>query len=155
MNLDLISTAAEIVAAVAVVISIIYLAIQVRQSNRQSRLQTHNDTLNHMHAPIQQMLAAVCPSHSTVKAFDNWLLPLVSTLPASSVASEPRGDSADTRLVVSSTFVVNIPSTPRHSRRDRPGTYPIGDTFLALPLAALAKSRWLSQRPQNVVGTCK
>jgi hypothetical protein len=57
VNLDLLSTVAEIVAAVAVVISIIYLSIQVRQSNRQSQLQTHNDTLNHMHAPIQQMLA--------------------------------------------------------------------------------------------------
>ena len=56
MNLDLVSTVAEIIAAVAVVISIIYLAIQVRQGNRQSRLQTHNDTLNHMHAPIHQML---------------------------------------------------------------------------------------------------
>ena len=51
------ASVAEIIAAVGVMISIIYLAIQVRHSNRQSRLQTHSDTLNHMHAPIQQILA--------------------------------------------------------------------------------------------------
>lgn len=48
---------AEIIAAIGVMISVIYLAIQVRHSNKQARLQTHNDTLNHMHAPIQQLLA--------------------------------------------------------------------------------------------------
>ena len=56
-TLQMAASLAEIIAAVGVMISIIYLAIQVRHSNRQSRLQTHNDTLNHMHAPIQQMLA--------------------------------------------------------------------------------------------------
>ena len=56
-TLQIAASVAEIVAAIGVMISIIYLAIQVRHSNRQSRLQTHNDTLNHMHAPIQQMLA--------------------------------------------------------------------------------------------------
>lgn len=56
-TLQMAASIAEIIAAVGVMISIIYLAIQVRHSTRQSRLQTHNDTLILMHAPIEQMLA--------------------------------------------------------------------------------------------------
>jgi hypothetical protein len=56
-TLQMAASMAEIIAAVAVMISVIYLAIQVRHSNKQARLQTHSDTLLHMHAPIQQFLA--------------------------------------------------------------------------------------------------
>jgi len=48
---------AEIVAAIGVMISVIYLAIQVNQGNTESRLQTHNNILTLMHAPIYQFLA--------------------------------------------------------------------------------------------------
>ena len=56
-TLQMAASVAEILAAVGVMISIIYLAVQVRQSNRQSRLQTHNDNLSQMNAPLMQMLA--------------------------------------------------------------------------------------------------
>ena len=56
-TLQMIASMAEILASVGVIISLIYLAIQVRHANSQARLQTHSDTLNHMHSPIQQFLA--------------------------------------------------------------------------------------------------
>ncbi len=56
-TLQMAASMAEIIAAVGVMISVVYLAIQVRHSNSQARLQTHSDTLNHMHSPIQQFLA--------------------------------------------------------------------------------------------------
>ncbi|MDX1403992.1 MAG: hypothetical protein R3192_05620 [Woeseiaceae bacterium] len=56
-KLAMVASLAEIVAAVGVMISIIYLAIQVSQSNTEAQLQTHNDTLALMHSPIEQFLA--------------------------------------------------------------------------------------------------
>jgi len=53
----MVASLAEIIAAIGVMISVIYLAIQVNHSNTEARLQTHNDTLTLMHAPIQQFLA--------------------------------------------------------------------------------------------------
>ena len=55
-KLAMVASAAEIIAAVGVMVSVIYLAIQVNQSNTEARLQTHNDTLTLMHAPIHQFL---------------------------------------------------------------------------------------------------
>ena len=56
-KLAIAASLAEIIAAVGVMISVIYLAIQVGQSNTEAQLQTHNDTLALMHAPIEQFLA--------------------------------------------------------------------------------------------------
>ena len=53
----MIASLAEITAAVGVMISVIYLAIQVSQSNTEAQLQTHNDILELMHTPIQQFIA--------------------------------------------------------------------------------------------------
>ena len=56
-KLAITASLAEIIAAVGVMISVVYLAIQVSQSNTEAQLQTHNDTLALMHAPIEQFLA--------------------------------------------------------------------------------------------------
>ena len=55
-KLAMAASLAEIIAAIGVMISVIYLAIQVNQGNVEARLQTHNDTLTLMHAPIHQFL---------------------------------------------------------------------------------------------------
>lgn len=55
-KLEIAATIAEIVAAVGVIISLVYLAIQLNDSNQETRLQTYNNTLTLMHTPIWQMV---------------------------------------------------------------------------------------------------
>jgi NAD/NADP transhydrogenase alpha subunit len=45
MNWDAISSVAEIIGAIAVVVSLIYLASQVKQSNTQARGEAHSNWL--------------------------------------------------------------------------------------------------------------
>lgn len=52
----MVASLAEIIAAVGVMISVIYLAIQVNQGNREAQLQNYNDTLTLINAPINQIL---------------------------------------------------------------------------------------------------
>ncbi len=49
---------AELIAAIGVIVSVIYLAIQVRDSNHQIRQQASSETLNLMHSPIEEMIAS-------------------------------------------------------------------------------------------------
>ena len=55
-SIEIAASVAEIVAALGVIISVIYLAIQIRDSNKVARQQAYNNTLNLMHAPIEQMV---------------------------------------------------------------------------------------------------
>lgn len=55
-KLHVAATIAEIVAAVGVIVSVIYLAIQISDSNNEARQQTYNNTLILMHTPLWQMV---------------------------------------------------------------------------------------------------
>lgn len=57
-NLGLAVDIAEIVAAIGVIVSVIYLAIQITDSNKEAQQQTYNDTLMLMHSPIEEMIAS-------------------------------------------------------------------------------------------------
>ncbi len=48
---------AELIAAIGVIVSVVYLAIQVRGGNHQIRQQATNDMLTMMHSPIEQMIS--------------------------------------------------------------------------------------------------
>lgn len=54
-NWDLarLATLAEVGAAIGVVISVVYLAIQIQGSNEQLRAQFYNDTLDKLHKPLE------------------------------------------------------------------------------------------------------
>lgn len=47
----------ELIGGITIIVSLVYVGYQIRQSNVQSRLLIHSNTLQHMHAPIQQFLA--------------------------------------------------------------------------------------------------
>jgi hypothetical protein len=47
------STIAEIGASIGVMISVVYLAIQIQGSNEQLRAQSYNDTLDKLHKPLE------------------------------------------------------------------------------------------------------
>lgn len=55
-KLAMAASLAEIIAAVGVMISVIYLAIQVNHGNKEAQLQNYNDTLTLINAPIHQFL---------------------------------------------------------------------------------------------------
>lgn len=55
-RLDYIATVAEIVAAVGVMISVIYLAIQIDGSNKELRAQSFNDGLANIHKPLELLV---------------------------------------------------------------------------------------------------
>jgi hypothetical protein len=55
-SIEIAAGVAEIVAALAVIVSVIYLAVQVRDANRMSQQQAYKDTLDLMHAPIEQLV---------------------------------------------------------------------------------------------------
>lgn len=55
-KLEVAATVAEIIAAVGVMVSVIYLAIQINDSNDEARQQTYNNTLTLMHTPVWQMV---------------------------------------------------------------------------------------------------
>lgn len=55
-KLDYIATVAEIVAAVGVMISVIYLAIQIDAGNKELRAQSYNDALANMHEPLELLV---------------------------------------------------------------------------------------------------
>ena len=55
--MDLTVAIAELIAAIGVIVSVIYLAIQVRAGNLQVRQQATNDMLTLMHSPIEQMIS--------------------------------------------------------------------------------------------------
>ena len=57
-NWDLarIATVAEIAASIGVVISVIYLGIQIQDSNKELRAQSYNDTLEMLHRPLELMV---------------------------------------------------------------------------------------------------
>lgn len=57
MNWDVLSAAAEILAAVAVVVSLIYLASQVRQSNIQAQGEAHSNWLTTWNETIKGWIA--------------------------------------------------------------------------------------------------
>ena len=52
-DLDRFATVAEIGASVGVMISVVYLAIQIQGSNEQLRAQSYNDTLDKLHKPLE------------------------------------------------------------------------------------------------------
>ena len=52
-NLARLATLAEIGASVGVMISVVYLAIQIQGSNEQLRAQFYNDTLDKLHKPLE------------------------------------------------------------------------------------------------------
>ena len=56
-SIEAAASAAEIAAAIGVIVSVIYLAIQVREANRVSKQQAYKDILDLMHSPIDQMMA--------------------------------------------------------------------------------------------------
>ena len=47
------ATVAEIAASLGVIISVIYLGIQIQGSNKQLRAQSYNDTLEMLHKPLE------------------------------------------------------------------------------------------------------
>lgn len=55
-RLDYIATVAEIVAAVGVMISVIYLAIQIDGSNKELKAQSFNDALANIHKPLELLV---------------------------------------------------------------------------------------------------
>lgn len=55
-KLEYVATVAEIVAAVGVMISIIYLAIQIDGSNKELRAQSFNDALANVHKPLELLV---------------------------------------------------------------------------------------------------
>jgi len=55
-RLDYVATVAEIVAAVGVMISVIYLAIQIDGSNKELRAQSFNDALSNIHEPLELLV---------------------------------------------------------------------------------------------------
>jgi len=56
-KLDYVATIAEIVAAAGVMISVIYLAIQIDGSNKELRAQSFNDSLANVHRPLELLVA--------------------------------------------------------------------------------------------------
>ena len=52
-NLARFATVAEIGASIGVLISVIYLGIQIQGSNKQLRAQSYNDTLEMLHKPLE------------------------------------------------------------------------------------------------------
>jgi len=52
-DLDRLAALAEIGAAIGVMISVVYLAIQIQGSNEQLRAQFYNDTLDELHKPLE------------------------------------------------------------------------------------------------------
>ena len=57
-NWDLarVATVAEIAASIGVVISVIYLGLQIQDSNQELRAQSYNDTLEMLHRPLELMV---------------------------------------------------------------------------------------------------
>ena len=55
-KLEYVATVAEIVAAVGVMISVIYLAIQIDGSNKELRAQSFNDALANVHKPLELLV---------------------------------------------------------------------------------------------------
>jgi hypothetical protein len=53
LNLDRIATIAEIAASIGVLISVVYLGLQIQGGNKQLRAQSYNDTLEMLHKPIE------------------------------------------------------------------------------------------------------
>ena len=55
-SIEIAASLAEIIAAIGVIISVVYLAVQVRDANRVSKQQAYKDTLDLMHSPIEQLV---------------------------------------------------------------------------------------------------
>ena len=55
-RLEYVATVAEIVAAVGVMISVIYLAIQIDGSNKELRAQSYNDAIANIHEPLELLV---------------------------------------------------------------------------------------------------
>ena len=55
-GIEIAASVAEVVAALGVIVSVVYLAIQVRDANRVSQLQAYKDTLELMHSPIERLV---------------------------------------------------------------------------------------------------
>lgn len=53
LSIEIAASLAEIIAALGVIVSVIYLAVQVRDANRMSQQQAYKDTLDLMHSPIE------------------------------------------------------------------------------------------------------
>ncbi len=51
-----IATLAEIGAAVGVMLSVIYLSIQIEESNKQLQAQSYNDTMEMLHKPLELLI---------------------------------------------------------------------------------------------------
>ena len=62
MNWDAVSAIAEIIGAVAVVATLLYLAVQIRQANRQDLL----GSFQHMHDTINSFLRMIAESEPTL-----------------------------------------------------------------------------------------
>jgi hypothetical protein len=56
LNLTNIATIAEILAAVGVMISVIYLAVQIDSGNKELRAQTYSATLDRLHRPTEMIV---------------------------------------------------------------------------------------------------
>ena len=76
MNWDEISSVAEVFGAIAVVVSLIYLASQVRQSNTQARGEAHSNWLTTWNETIKGWIADRDTVEVLQRGFDNF-----STLP--------------------------------------------------------------------------
>lgn len=55
-RLQIVAILAEIAAAAGVIVSVIYLAIQIDGSNRELQAQTYNDALANVHAPLMLLV---------------------------------------------------------------------------------------------------
>ena len=55
-NLEYFATLEEIGAAIGVMISVIYLGIQIQGSNEQLRAQSYSDTLDMLHKPVELLV---------------------------------------------------------------------------------------------------
>jgi len=62
------ATFAEIAASIGVIVSVIYLGIQIQGSNEQLRAQTYNDTLQILHKPFELIVQDQGLSDISVRA---------------------------------------------------------------------------------------